>query len=99
MLDDSGLKYRIKEKSRNEIIRKKHYIVDYRLRKLAKVMNVKNIKFHSIRHSAATNLLKKGFKLTTIKDQLMHESISTTERYLNLSNMDIEEEFNGKLVS
>lgn len=97
MLDESGMKFRIKEKARNEMIRKKHYLVDYKLRKLAKVINVKSIKFHSIRHSRATNLLKRGFKLTTIKDQLMHESISTTERYLNLANIDIEDEFNSKL--
>ena len=97
ILDGFNFKYRTEEKARNEMIRKKHYLVAYRLRKLAKKMGVKSIKFHSIRHSAATNLLKKGFKLTTIKDQLMHESISTTERYLNLENIDIEDEFNEKL--
>lgn len=98
MLDGSNKKFKIKEKAKNELIRKKHYLVDYRLRKLAKNMNLKSIKFHSIRHSAATNLLKRGFKLTTIQDQLMHESISTTERYLSLQNIDIENEFNEKLT-
>lgn len=97
MLDGQKNKIRVIEKARNEIIRKKHYLVDYKLRKLAKLMNKKSIKFHSIRHSAATNLLKKGFKLKTIQDQLMHNSIATTERYLSLENIDIENEFNDKL--
>jgi integrase len=97
MLDGNINRTRIVEKARNEVIRKKHYLVDYKLRKLAKKMNLKSIKFHSIRHSAATNLLKKGFKLKTIQDQLMHNSISTTERYLSLENIDIENEFNEKL--
>lgn len=96
-LDGSKNKIRVKEHARNEIIRKKHYLVDYQLRKLAKLMNVPSIKFHSIRHSSATNLLSKGFRLTTIQNQLMHKSISTTERYLNLENIDIEDEFNKKL--
>lgn len=97
MLDGDKEKIMIRERARNEVIRKKHYLVDYKLRKLAKAMNKKSIKFHSIRHSAATNLLKKGFKLKTIQDQLMHNSISTTERYLNLENLDIEQEFNKNL--
>jgi len=83
--------------ARLEIIRKTHYLVDYQLRKLSKFFNSKHIKFHSIRSSRATNLLKKGFKLYTISKQLMHESIATTEIYLNLSNIDIENEFNEKL--
>ena len=97
MLDGNKNKIRVVEKARNEIIRQKHYLVDYKLRKLAKQMNKKSIKFHSIRHSAATNLLKNGFKLKTIQDQLMHNSIATTERYLSLENIDIENEFNNKL--
>lgn len=97
MLDGGNEKIKITEAARNEIIRKKHYLVDYRLRKLAKTMNKKSIKFHSIRHSAATSLLKKGFKLKTIQDQLMHTSISNTEIYLTLENVDIENEFNNKL--
>jgi len=97
MLNNEKYKINIMERARNETIRKKHYLVDYRLRKLATAMNKKSIKFHSIRHSAATNLLKRGFKLKTIQDQLMHNSIATTERYLNLENIDIENEFNDKL--
>ena len=97
ILDSNNEEVNVKERARIEIVRKKHYLVDYRLRKLSKIFNSKRIKFHSIRHSRATNLLKKGVKLITIKDQLMHNSIATTEIYLNLENSDIENEFNDKL--
>ncbi len=97
ILDSKKEQINVKERAKVEMIRKKHYLVDYKLRKLSSSFNSKHIIFHSIRHSRATNLLKKGFKLMTIKEQLMHESISTTEIYLNLSNVDIEDEFNEKL--
>jgi integrase len=97
VLDSKVEQINVKERSKVEMIRVKHYLVDYKLRKLSTFFNGKHIKFHSLRHSRATNLLKKGFKLMTIKEQLMHNSISTTEIYLNLSNVDIEDEFNEKL--
>jgi integrase len=97
MLDCRGQEVNVKARSEIDLIRKKHYLVDYKLRKLSKLFEGKKIKFHSIRHSSATNLLKKGFKLITIKDQLMHESIATTEIYLNMENSDIEKEFDEKL--
>ena len=97
ILDSEGEEVNAKKRAEIDLIRKKHYLVDYRLRKLSNMFNNKKIKFHSIRHSSATNLLKKGFKLITIKDQLMHESIATTEIYLNMENSDIEKEFNDKL--
>ena len=97
ILDSNKEQVNVKNSARLEIIRKNHYLVDYKLRKLSKFFNGKHIKFHSIRSSRATNLLKKGFKLYTISKQLMHESIATTEIYLSLSNVDIEDEFNEKL--
>jgi len=96
ILDSNNKRINVKEMARIEMIRKKHYLVDYRLRKISKMFNVKHIKFHSIRHSAATNMLKKGYRLLTIKEQLMHKSISTTEIYLSLGDKDIEDEFNEK---
>lgn len=97
VLDSNSEKINVKDRARVEMIRKTHYLVDYRMRKLSRFFNGKKPKFHSLRHSRATNLLKKGFKLITIKGQLMHNSISTTEIYLNLENIDTENEFNEKL--
>lgn len=97
ILDSNDEQINVKERVMVEIIRNYHYLVDYKLKKLSKLFNSKKIKFHSIRHSRATNLLKKGFKLLTIKGQLMHNSIATTEIYLNVENIDEENEFNEKL--
>jgi site-specific recombinase XerD len=47
----------------------------------------KDIHFHSLRHSFASNLVQKGVNLYTIKELLGHSSISTTEIYAHL-NMD-----------
>ncbi len=97
ILDSKREEINVKDRAIVEIIRQKHYIVDYKLRKLSKIFNDKKPKFHSIRHSRATNLLKKKFNLITIKEQLMHNSIATTEIYLTLENIDQENEFNEKL--
>jgi len=96
VLDSNKEQINVKARAVMELIDKKHRQVDYRLKKLSTNFS-KKIKFHSIRHSKATNLLRKGFKLLTIKDQLMHTSIATTEIYLNMENADIEKEFDDKL--
>lgn len=97
ILDSKEYKINVVDRAKTEIVRKKHYLVDYKLRKLNNLFNNRKIKFHSIRHSRATNLLKKGFKIITIKKQLMHNSIATTEIYLNLIDIDMDIEFEEKL--
>lgn len=56
------------------------------------------IHFHSLRHSFASNLVKKGVPLYTIKELLGHSSISTTEIYSHL-NMETLREAIKKLDS
>ena len=83
--------------SKNELIAKMHDRVAYKLRKLKPLFNNKNIKFHSIRSSRATNLLKKGFSLLEISKMLMHEDIKTTQIYLDIEDSEITSKFNEKL--
>ena len=45
----------------------------------------KNISFHSLRHSFATNYLKMGGNLLQLQSMLGHENINTTTIYLHLS--------------
>ena len=40
--------------------------------------NLPNIRFHDLRHSAATNLLAKGFNIKEVSEWLGHADISTT---------------------
>lgn len=44
---------------------------------------------HSLRHTAATKLLKSGANLREIQEILGHESVSTTEIYTHVSNDDL----------
>lgn len=96
-IEASDIKTRIDYKQLGRVIltKKFHDRFNYQLKKISKndFNNVK-IKFHSFRSSRATNLLKKGFSIVEIKDLLMHSSIQTTQIYLNLSNMDLQNKFN-----
>jgi integrase len=83
----------VKRKARNMMIAKMHRIVDYRLLKLNNMFN-KKIKFHSIRSSKATHLLKMGFRLSDIQNMLMHKDISTTQIYVNVDKEEISDRYN-----
>lgn len=100
MLEVSGgylMKRDPKALAKNELIAKMHDRVAYKLRKIKTLFNNKNIKFHSIRSSRATNLLKKGFSLLEISKMLMHEDIKTTQIYLDIEDSEITDKFNEKL--
>lgn len=91
------MKRNVQELSKNELIAKMHDRVAYKLRKIKHLFNCKNIKFHSIRSSRATNLLRKGFSLLEISKMLMHEDIKTTQIYLDIEDIEITKKFNEKL--
>lgn len=52
----------------------------------------KNISPHTFRHSFATHLLDRGANLRGVQAMLGHESITTTEIYLNLDRQHLKEE-------
>ena len=45
--------------------------------------NLPHIKFHSLRHTAATLLLLNGVNIKTVSSRLGHTNLSTTNRYLH----------------
>jgi site-specific recombinase XerD len=45
----------------------------------------------SLRHTFASNLLEEGAKMISIKEFLGHESISSSERYVRLSNQKVKQ--------
>ena len=62
------------------------------LKDLAAQINLnKKISPHTLRHSFATHLLKRGADLRAIQQMLGHESITTTEVYVHLDNSYLKE--------
>lgn len=48
---------------------------------------------HSLRHTAAIKMIKRGISLWYIKELMSHESIQTTEIYARISNEDARQQF------
>ncbi len=46
---------------------------------------IKNFRWHDMRHDFASNLIMKGIDLYTVSKLLGHASIKTTERYAHLA--------------
>lgn len=57
----------------------------YRWKCLLKKCNIKNFRFHDLRHTFASWLAIKGISLYTIKELLGHKTIEMTQRYAHLS--------------
>ena len=65
--------------------------ISTRFRKVVSKSNLPVYRFHDLRHSAASMLLKKGFSLKDIQVWLGHSSIATTSRYAHIDSQDKEE--------
>lgn len=59
------------------------------MKKYLRAIGKEEYSCHKLRHSAATQMLKKGGNLRAIQEVLGHESISTTEIYTHVSNEDL----------
>lgn len=49
--------------------------------------NIRNLRFHDLRHTFACRMIQKGCDIETLRDLLGHHSISVTERYIH-TNLD-----------
>lgn len=60
--------------------------VSYRWRKILKECNIPHKKFHCIRHTYASTLLKNGVDIQTVAELMGHSAIAITQIYLHSSN-------------
>ena len=60
--------------------------ISYQWKKILKDCNISHKKFHAIRHTYASMLLKNGVDIETVAELMGHTAISITQIYLHSSN-------------
>ena len=68
-----------------ENLRKPDY-VSHKFKQILRNSDLREIRFHDLRHNCATLLVKKGISLREIQDWLGHSISKTTERYTHLDS-------------
>jgi integrase/recombinase XerD len=58
----------------------------------------KTVTPHTLRHSYATEFIRQGKSVMTLKQILGHSDIGTTQLYVTLANKDVEEAINGYMI-
>jgi integrase len=62
-----------------------NYRVNYAIRSLCKRAGLRNIGWHTLRHTFASHLAMRGVPLPAIKELMGHSSITTTMRYAHVA--------------
>lgn len=68
--------------------------ISYQWKKILKECNIPHKKFHSIRHTYASMLLKNGVDIQTVAELMGHSAISITQIYLHSSDKQKQEAVN-----
>lgn len=55
--------------------------------KVLEKAEIKDFRFHDLRHTAATRMLENGADIRTVQEILGHSSVSVTERYTHTNAM------------
>lgn len=62
-----------------------HYIdIKHSWVTVCKAANIKNFRFHDLRHTAITRMVEKGIPLPVVQDIAGHSKIETTMRYTHI---------------
>ena len=68
----------------NEVLKAKN--VSYKWKKILQACDIPHKKFHSIRHTYASTLLKNGVDIQTVAELMGHSAIAITQIYLHSSD-------------
>jgi len=68
--------------------------VAYQWKKILKACNIQHKKFHSIRHTYASMLLKNGVDIETVAELMGHSTISITQIYLHSTSIQKQDAVN-----
>lgn len=71
--------------------------VRYIFRQVKAKLGIKKIHSHMLRHTLATTLIEAGADIASLMRILGHRNISTTERYLHVSNTHIKKVYQNKM--
>lgn len=77
---------------RTKLTRNMIFVIVKKAAALASIQ--KKIGPHSLRHSFATHLVENGADISSVQQMLGHSSITTTERYLHMSNKHLQQTIN-----
>ena len=79
-------KIRCKSKIKNALYEEKQ--TEFYL-KYKDATNISNLKFHDLRHTVATRLLKENVPVPVVRDLLAHSDIKTTMIYNQTDSLDM----------
>ena len=65
------------------------YRVSHEFKEAARKAGIENVHFHVLRHSFASNLIRRGVPIVNVKELLGHAHISTTEIYSHVGRADL----------
>ena len=73
-------------------------IIENTVRKIGKRVGVENVHPHRFRRTGATMALRQGMPITTVSKLLGHESIETTQIYLDISDEELQQAHNKYVI-
>jgi integrase len=82
------------QRTRGEVVKGRRYPITYEggkteWQRLTKRAGVKGFRFHDLRHTTATRLLRETGNLETVRRALSHRDISTTSRYAHVNDSEV----------
>jgi len=82
------------KRTRGSVVRGRRYPITYEgakteWQRLTKRAGIKGFRFHDLRHTTATRLLRETGNLETVRRALNHRDISTTSRYAHVADAEV----------